>query len=161
MEDRPGRVQVAVRLLGRSDLGDQLIDLPLQSGVGMRFKAGGRALEDLVHVRIVERVAAVKQAFRGGARQEAGGGFKIADAARLFALLESIRDGHPAVCFQAPRPDGVGQLDPVEGHGLKRVIRLQGLQELDLVDQSRPRRQDEALLAAALSAVIASAAVGQ
>ena len=139
--DRPGGVEVAVRLLGGGDLGDEPVDVLLELGVGVRRQRVGGRLDDLVDVGVVEGEAAAVLAVRGPA-ERGPGQLEVLDPARLLALLEDMGDGHGAVRFQARRPERVREVDVRERHGRGRVIGLGRLGARH--GQDREKRQDQA-----------------
>ena len=55
--DGAGGVEVAVRLLRRGDLRDQAVDVGFELGIGLHAERVGGALDDLVEVGVVERIA--------------------------------------------------------------------------------------------------------
>ena len=120
--DRARRVEVAVTLLRRGDLRDQAVNVSFELGVRLHAERVGRALDDLVDVRVVERVdrqllVTVRLAADGG-----GGALKVGDAPRFFTLLEGEGDGNAAVDVDARRPELIVEVYGGERHGLDRII---------------------------------------
>ena len=97
--ERAGGVEVTVGLLRAGDVGDEVVEVLLELGVRMRGERVGRALDDLVHVGVVERDAAEAMPFAPAGRLE------IVDAARLLALAEVGLHRHDAVRLEARQPE--------------------------------------------------------
>ena len=94
-----GGVEVAVRFLGLGDVSDEVVEILLELGVWVRGERVGRALDDLVHVGVVERDAAEAMPLAPSGRLE------VVDAARLLALAEVGLHRHDAVRLKARQPE--------------------------------------------------------
>ena len=113
------RVQIAVLPLGGGHHRDQLVQVQPHHGLGMDLERIRGAFHDLVKVGIVEIDALVL------ALPDAGGLLEVADPARLFALLETVRDRHEPAGREAGRPEAVLDVHLVERHRRDVVIPLQ------------------------------------
>ncbi len=113
--DGARRVEIAVRLLRRRDLGDQVVEIGVEVGVGAEGERIGRAFDDLVDIGVV-----VEDAFMV-ARQPTGGLVEVGDAPGFFTLPKVVGDGDGAVGFQSRRPEGVVDLDGGEGHRAEAI----------------------------------------
>ena len=139
--DRPHRVEVAVRLLGRGDLGDEPVDVFFELRIGMGRQGIGGRFDGLVDIGVVEGEAGAELAVRGPAERSLGQ-LEVLDPARFLALLENVGDGHGAVRVQARRPKHVCEMDVGEGHWRGRVIGLGRLGACH--DQNREKGRDQA-----------------
>ena len=125
------RVQIAVRLLRRLHMLNDVLHLLLQLGVRIRLERIRRALQKLVDVRVVERqrgrrTVLERRFARGAAAHGLGGKVKVFQPARLQALLERERDRDLAVDVLAIREHAGGESDFGERDGADRVVRFGG-----------------------------------
>ena len=121
--DRARRVDVAVGLLRRGDLGDHAVDVGVELRIGLHVEHVGRPFDHLVEVGVVERVGRRLLVVRLAA-ERLRGALEVVDAPGLLALLEGGGNRHLAVRLDARRPEHVVQVDRRERHGLDGVVAL-------------------------------------
>ncbi len=141
--DRARRVQVAVRLLRRGDLGDEVVDVGVELRVGVHVERVGRALDHFVHVRVVERVARRPLVRELLASKRLRGAHEQIHAARELALLERRGNARRPVRLHARRPEHVVELHARERDRLDRIVGPCRLGGLALSGHRRGRRQCE------------------
>ena len=81
-------VQVAVRLLSGRDLGDHVVELPVQRRVGLPRQGEGGAFDHFVDVRVVEPEHALERSLG-----LSGGHDEVLDSPGALAALEVVLDG--------------------------------------------------------------------
>ncbi len=116
--DRTRRVEVAVLLLRRRDLGNQIVEVLVQLGVGMDCQCVGRPLDHLHDVGVVEEDP-LEAAFLQPARH-----LEVGDATGFLALLEIVANGYLAIRLEPRRPERVVYLHVGKRHGLDGIIAL-------------------------------------
>ena len=105
--------------MGGGDHFDDAVQILVQFGVGLDHQGVRRALEDLVYVRVIERILAPVLALGKPSRD-----LEIGHPPVLLALAESAGDRDRPVGFHARRPEIVGELDFCKRHGPYRVVVL-------------------------------------
>ena len=126
---RAERVQVAVGLLRRLNMLNDVLHLRLQLRVRVRLERIRRALQELVDVRVVERQRGrrpvLERRFSGGTPlHRLGSQVEVLQTPRLQALLQREGDRDLAVDFLAFREETGREPDLRERDGLDRIIRF-------------------------------------
>ena len=141
--DRARRVDVAVGLLRGRDLRDQSVDVGIELRIGRDAQRIRRALDHLVEIGFVERIAGRPLVDVAIAAQHRGGALEQLDAAGQLALLERRRNARGAIDLDARRPELVVQMHGGERHRLDRIVglalRLRRQAEAASASRSRPR----------------------
>ncbi len=116
--DRPGCVEIAIVFLGGGDLGDDIIHLFFQPGIGIDHQRIGCAFDDLVDIGVVERIFRAERALG-----KAAGDLEILDPAGRFRLLEGEGDGDRTIGLDAWRPKIVAEFDGRQRNWADGIIR--------------------------------------
>ena len=122
--DGPRRIEISVRLLGRGDDLDEVVELFPEAGIGMEPERIGRSLHDFVNIGVVVALALE------GTLLELRRLAEIIDPAGLLVELHGERDGRRPVRLHLGRPEQVRHLDPGEVHGPDGVILFRGIPPL-------------------------------
>jgi len=91
-------VEVAIGLLGAGEQADDVVHLPVQGGVGVCAEAEAGAFEPLGDIRFPEHM-------RDGLDPGVPGHSQSVDAAGPLKHLVDVRDGDPAIGFDAEPPE--------------------------------------------------------
>jgi len=110
-------VEITVGLLGRGDDGDEVVELLVERGIGMRQERVRRRLDDLVDVRVVVALSLVL------AGDLVRGLEEVVDPARQLVLPHDVRDSDRAVDIEPRFPEAIGDPHVREGDGRDRVVR--------------------------------------
>ena len=105
---RAGGVEISVLLLRAGDLGDEVVEVAVELGIGMLRERVGRAFDDLEDVGVVpgHALEAALLAPRGP--------FEVRYAPRLLALAEVGLDSHEPVRLDAREPEPARHLHVVQ-----------------------------------------------
>jgi hypothetical protein len=120
--DGPGRVEVAVLLLGGGDLLDETVQVRFQLGIGLDAQRVGGALDHLVDVGVVEGIPGGRLVLERLALEDLGRSLEVVDPLRLLALLEGERDRHRPVDLDARQPERVVEVHRSKRHRLHGVV---------------------------------------
>ena len=95
------RIQVAVRLLGVGDLGDEVVEFPVELGIGVASEHVRSAFNPLVDVRVRPPGPAERPC------DFLCRNVKVADASGGFKLLVDVIESLGAIDFEARQPEFV------------------------------------------------------
>ena len=123
----PPRIEIAVRLLGGRDAGDEGLKSLVHFVVGLHGEAEGRALDDLVDVGIIKGIVGdglvLEGALPGGAAaQGLRGEIEVQRTLRGFELIQREPEGHRDVGGLPVMQQPAGEFDLGEGYGRDRII---------------------------------------